>query len=451
MEGRMTVQMRPSEQLNRGHIGIGIAVGILGVVCATATLSPGQKSGGSLLASLFASAVSAGAFAVTIQASQVVEKSERITERFRQQDEDVVFAQRGAIAQAQVQRLQLKEGAKLQVDEMIAEDDAREYYAEHLGVPVDALYTEIDEEEESQPKVTLQQQTQAVAHEPPSATQPSQIVAPPPDPPPSAPNQPATPVEAQATVNCQLLDEIVVTDISTVFASATGTGKSVSESYILNRLFSRFPHLNAWAIAQKNDSFCGLREKGRTALFDPVEPLESLAAIDEVYSIFNKRRQMMESERFAFKHQPVRLILSDWHSIWDTCKDEKWYKTNYAKKLSTLVTVGREMNVCLLVDTQSYNVASLGITEDANIRSNLNILCQGYSWIDSEGRQRGDWNMITNLLKNRYLVPTGSDQLLTELESLKPKSIETKTPVIFSSIGLKLQLLPDLRAFKHVN
>jgi hypothetical protein len=173
-----------------------------------------------------------------------------------------------------------------------------------------------------------------------------------------------------------------------------------------------------------------------------------LGAIDEVYEIFNQRRQLPESARPVFKTQPVRLILSDWHSIWDTVKDEKWYKAKHSKKLSTLVTVGREMNVCLIVDTQSYNVASLGITEDANIRSNLNILCQGYSWIDEEGRQRGDWNMITNLLKNRYLVPTGSDRLLEELEQLKTKSNEQRTPVIFSSIGNKLQLLPNLTGFK---
>ena len=125
-------------------------------------------------------------------------------------------------------------------------------------------------------------------------------------------------------------------------------------------------------------------------------------------------------------------------------------QTNYSKKLSTLVTVGREMNVCLLVDTQSYNVASLGITEDANIRSNLNILCQGYTWIDEQGRQRGDFNMIRNLLKNRYLVPVDNDSLIEQLERLKTKSMEVKTPIIFSTIGSKLQLLPDLKSFKAI-
>lgn len=431
------MQQSSPARLSRSHITWCVVVGVLGIFCSVGSLSPERKSTPNLFAAWFAAIVSGGAFGLAIALSQEVEKAERIEERFRQQDEDAAFLQNQAITQAKVQRLQLREGAKLQVDELIAEDEAREYYANHLGVdPADIYDAEVDDSQEVEyEEAAPKPKTEAI-------DQP-------------APTQPPEPVVVQPTPAipqpglCQALDEIVVTDISTVFASATGTGKSVSEAYILDRLFARYPNLEAWVIAQKNDSFSGLREKHRTALFDPVEPLASFGAIDNAYNVFNQRRQMPESARSSFKSNPVRLILSDWHSIWDTVKDEKWYKSNYAKKLSTLVTVGREMNVCLLVDTQSYNVASLGITEDANIRSNLNILCQGYSWVDEEGRQRGDWNMITNLLKNRYLVPTGSDRLLEELEQLKKQSSEQKTPVIFSSIGLKLQLLPNLTGFKH--
>ncbi|MBW4444134.1 MAG: hypothetical protein KME10_23495 [Plectolyngbya sp. WJT66-NPBG17] len=432
------MQRSDPARLNRSHVAWCVVVGVLGVFCAVGSLSPDRKSTPNLFAAWFAALISGAAFGCVIVLSQEVEKAELIEERFRQQDEDAAFLQRQAVTQAKVQRLQLHEGAKLQVDELIAEDEARNYYAAHLGVdPADIYEAEVDdsqevEYEEAAPKAESKPVESAPVVQP-APVQPVQV-------------QP-TPIVAQPGI-CQALDEIVVTDISTVFASATGTGKSVSEAYILDRLFARHPQIKAWVVAQKNDSFCRLREKGRTSVFDPVEPLESLGAIDEVYEIFNKRRQLPESARSGFKNQPVRLILSDWHSIWDTVKDEKWYKAKQSKKLSTLVTVGREMNVCLIVDTQSYNVASLGITEDANIRSNLNILCQGYSWIDEEGRQRGDWNMITNLLKNRYLVPTNRDRLLQDLEHLKTKSNEQRTPVIFSSIGNKLQLLPDLTAFK---
>jgi hypothetical protein len=454
----MTVQHMPNEgELNRTHIGLGIAVGVLGILCATSSLTSGQKSGGMLLSSLFSAAIGASAFAFTIKASQVVEKKEGIAERFRLQEENIAYMQNETIAQAKVQKLQLHAGAKLQVDEVIAEDDARRYYAEYLGVDPDEMEMDLDEDEEEpddRPPVSQSAPVQPA----PVVEQPSPpvtpVAMPGPLPAPVQPAQPAPPPVAQPPIEqpgiCQTLDEIVVSDISTVFASATGTGKSVSEAYILNRMFAKFPNLEAWVIAQKNDSFCGLRERGRTALFDPLDPLLALAAIDEVYNIFDARRRSPESARESFKTQPVRLILSDWHSIYDTCREEKWFKTNYSKKLSTLVTVGREMNVCLLVDTQSYNVASLGITEDSNIRSNLNILCQGYSWIDEQGRQRGDFNMIRNLMKNRYLVPVDSDSLIEQLERLKARSMEAKTPIIFSTIGSKLQLLPDLKSFKAV-
>ena len=433
------MQQSQPARLNRGHVAWCVVVGVLGIFCSVGSLTPDRKSTPNLFAAWFSALVSGGAFVGAIALSQIVEKTETIEERFRQQDEDAAYAQRQAITQAKVQRLQLHEGAKLQVDEMIAEDEARKYYADHLGVdPADIYDAEVDESEEVE--------YEPVADNPPEVKPVEPVPTPQPAPVAPVSVQP-TPITPQPGL-CQALDEIVVTDISTVFASATGTGKSVSEAYILDRLFARHPQIEAWVVAQKNDSFCGLREKGRTSVFDPVDPLASFGAIDEVYEIFNKRRQLPESARSAFKNQPVRLILSDWHSIWDTVKDEKWYKAKQSKKLSTLVTVGREMNVCLIVDTQSYNVASLGITEDANIRSNLNILCQGYSWVDEEGRTRGDWNMITNLLKNRYLVPTNSDRLMEDLEHLKTKSNEQRTPVIFSSIGNKLQLLPDLTGFK---
>ncbi len=446
-------------QVTRFHVGVSLAIGLLGVVCAAGSLSPGQKNSGNLIASFFSAAIGGAGFAGAIYLSQIVEKAERIEERFRQQQEDIAYAENQTLAQARMQKLQLREGAKLQVDELIAQDEAQQYYADHLGMPIEALYSEVDEDDAPEKLEAAKTTQKSIPQPEASVSQPDATPLPiPENPHPITPiSQPLEPVQptVQATPVvqegiCQALDEIVVTDISTVFASATGTGKSVSEAYILNRMFAKFPNLEAWAIAQKNDSFCGLRERGRTALFDPLDPLLAFAAIDEVYNIFDRRRRSPETARSGFKAQPVRLILSDWHSIWDTCREEKWYKTNYSKKLSTLVTVGREMNVCLLVDTQSYNVASLGITEDANIRSNLNILCQGYTWTDDQGRQRGDFNMIRNLLKNRYLVPVDNDSLIEQLERLKPKSMEVKTPIIFSTIGSKLQLLPDLKSFKAI-
>jgi hypothetical protein len=248
---------------------------------------------------------------------------------------------------------------------------------------------------------------------------------------------------------CRVLDEVVASTRSTVFASATGTGKSVSQSYILTQLAARFPDADAWAIGQKNDSYCGLREAGRSRVFDALNPEEAFDVLDIVWDEFDRRKNAPEDERGAFKEKPVRLILSDWHSIWGAIKDGRFYKDVVQPKLSTIVTVGREMNVCLIVDTQSYNVKSLGLAEDANIRANLNILCQGYVWQDEEGIDRGDYAMIENLLKNRYLVQDAT--LAQNFDRLVAESQKQQTPIIFTTIGRqpRLELLPDLRKYKQ--
>lgn len=321
------------DRVTRFHVGVSFTIGLLGVVCAAGSLSPGQKNSGNLIASFFSATIGGAGFAGAIYLSQIVEKAERIEERFRQQQEDIAYAENQTLAQARMQKLQLREGAKLQVDELIAQDEAQQYYADHLGMLIEALYSEVDEDDAPEKleaaKTTQKEAPQPVVETPHSHASVAQPLAIPlPVVPPSEPAQPipqSTPVIQEGI--CQALDEIVVTDISTVFASATGTGKSVSEAYILNRMFAKFPNLEAWTIAQKNDSFCGLRERGRTALFDPLDPLLAFAAIDEVYNIFDRRRRSPETARSGFKSQPVRLILSDWHSIWDTCREEKWYKS----------------------------------------------------------------------------------------------------------------------------
>jgi hypothetical protein len=144
------------------------------------------------------------------------------------------------------------------------------------------------------------------------------------------------------------LNRILAAKRSTLIVGGTGAGKSVTESYMLTKFFQRFLDAEVWAIAQKNDSFCGLDKKGRVLLFDPLSPQASLKAIDEVYNLYDQRRRVSEHLRHEFDKKPVRLILADWHSIYETCKSEQWFSP-YLKKISTIITVGRELNVCLLV------------------------------------------------------------------------------------------------------
>ena len=185
-------------------------------------------------------------------------------------------------------------------------------------------------------------------------------------------------------------------------------------------------------------------------LFDVLNPEESLQTIDLVWDIFDKRRRVPEHEREQFKNMPVRLILADWHSIYDACRDEKWFQP-YLKKLSTIITVGRELNVCLLIDTQSFNLDALGLAKDTNIRHNLNILSQGFTWIDQDGQSQGDYGVLENIIKNPHVIHESGlrEHLREQLRALKTQSQRFSLPIIFTTIEPpRLAILPDIRHYK---
>ena len=48
------------DRVTRFHVGGSFAIGLLGVVCATGSLSPGQKNSGNLIASFFSAAIGGG-------------------------------------------------------------------------------------------------------------------------------------------------------------------------------------------------------------------------------------------------------------------------------------------------------------------------------------------------------------------------------------------------------
>lgn len=245
------------------------------------------------------------------------------------------------------------------------------------------------------------------------------------------------------------LNRILAAKRSTLIVGGTGAGKSVTESYMLTKFFQRFRDANVWAIAQKNDSFCGLDKKGRVLLFDPLSPEAAMSAIDEVYKIYDQRRRVSEHRRHEFDSKPVRLILADWHSIYETCKSDQWFSP-YLKKISTIITVGRELNVCLLIDTQSFNLAALGLG-DSNIRKNLYIIAQGNFSVEEDGTVNDSYGVLLNLITNAKIVDDADVRaaLKAQYNQLKPKSKQLGQPLIFISVDpMQLDILPDIRHYK---
>ncbi len=240
---------------------------------------------------------------------------------------------------------------------------------------------------------------------------------------------------------------------STLLIGDTGAGKSVTQAYILNRLFGLHPDADVWVLAQKADSFCGLADKGRVILFDPTEPEQALILIGDIWRIYDKRRRLPESDRPALP--PVRLILADWLSInqalEDLNREEPVKNSKYLTKLADMIYNGRELNVCLLVDLQSYNLAAVGLKADRNSRKNFNLIGLGNYSVDELGMVNESYGVLTNLIGDRYIISDESERvaLNATFKQLQPISKQHRRPILFSSLSpARLALLPDLRRFK---
>lgn len=208
-----------------------------------------------------------------------------------------------------------------------------------------------------------------------------------------------------------------------------------------------------FALAQKADSFCGLADLGRVTLFDPTEPEHSLFLIHSIWILYDHRRRLPESVRPALS--PVRLILADWLSINQSLEelknDESVKASRYLSKLADIIYNGRELNVCLLVDLQSYNLAAVGLKADRNSRKNFNLIGLGNYSIDELGMVNESYGVLTNLISDRYIVADESERsaLTATFKQLQPISKENCRPLIFSGLSpARLALLPDLRKYK---
>jgi hypothetical protein len=251
----------------------------------------------------------------------------------------------------------------------------------------------------------------------------------------------------------EILQALATSRRSTLLIGDTGAGKSVTQAYILNKLFELYPDAQVFGISQKADSFCGLAEQGRVTLFDPTEPEQALFLIHSIWLIYDQRRRLPESDRPGLP--PVRLILADWLSINQALEDlnrEEPVKTSkYLTKLADIIYNGRELNVCLLVDLQSYNLAAVGLKADRNSRKNFNLIGLGNYSVDELGMVNESYGVLVNLIGDRYIIAEESERaaLNTTFKQLQPISKQHRRPIIFSSLSpARLALLPDLRSFK---
>jgi hypothetical protein len=261
-----------------------------------------------------------------------------------------------------------------------------------------------------------------------------------------------------------IIKSMVVSDKSLLIASGTGTGKSTTEQYFLQQFVNRYPQSEIYALLNKNDDLFGVR-RNRFVVFSPEALLDMpsdkeartgllkqlLAPLYTVYGIFLTRKQKPASERKRLKEsQPIRLVLGDWYGTYQELqarltKDEL---QGVLSMIRQIITIGRDMGVGLVVDTQSANLDSLGLANDASIRQSLDIFSQGFIYYQDE-EEKGELQTIRLMFGNKSICsPEDREAIVLTYKALADaiKDGLLKTPIIFTSVGSRprLGIVPEL-------
>ena len=251
-----------------------------------------------------------------------------------------------------------------------------------------------------------------------------------------------------------IIKSMIVSDKSILIAAGTGCGKTTTEQYYLQQFMSRYPKAELYALLNKNDDLFGVK-RDRKKVFSP-ESLDNdletaLRPLYQVYDIYLSRKDLSTSERRKVKeNKPIRLILGDWYATYQEllARLDRKELQRVLSMIRQIITVGRDSGIGLVIDTQSANLDSLGLANDASIRQSLDIFSQGYIYFE-DGHEKGELQTIRLTFSNKTICsPEDREAIASDYELLTKaiQSGELKTPIIFSSVGSKprLGIVPDL-------
>ena len=240
------------------------------------------------------------------------------------------------------------------------------------------------------------------------------------------------------------LQALARADSSTALVAAPGSGKSVTLNYLIQKILADYKSADIWVISAKNDSFCGLREKGRVIVFDQENPDLAKEVIDNFYTDYKKRKQLPESKRESLP--PLILILDDWLVIADQLS-KHYSDWNYGGKLLDVLLIGREFNTKFIASLQSFNLAALGIEKmDAQTRICLNLLLLGNRYIKN-GREQESYGVLELILNRGDIIPGKQEreQIISKYLDIKEVSYQNLRPVMIASVGgFVVALMPIL-------
>ena len=246
----------------------------------------------------------------------------------------------------------------------------------------------------------------------------------------------------------KILNSLAGIQTSIFMAAPTRAGKTYTLYKWLKDTLFTFSKADIYVISQKKESYCGLDEKGRVDIFDPMNPMESLANLVKVYEILQKRKGS-KFEDGMYDNLPVKLILEDWFASLEILQQKSNSKIwDWARPmLSMIVTVGGQYNVGYYICTQTFNIEGSGVS-DSNIRLNLALIAQGLVRTNNKGQQQGNYGVLQQMIGNPSIVPDKKDRdrLSEQLRFLIEASEKEQTPIIFSAIGEPiLGLMPHIQ------
>ena len=234
-----------------------------------------------------------------------------------------------------------------------------------------------------------------------------------------------------------ILNQLALSRKSLLLIAGTGGGKSVTQAALISILKEKQPQAEFWVVSQKNDSFCGLKGKGRVTIFDINQVKKTLDVIHHVWGIYNTRRQIDEERRKNLS--PVRLLLADWFSISLALEKLTAHPdvkdSNYLVELVDIVLNGRDFNVCLWADLQSFNLKAIGMKADNNSRQNFNLIGLGNYYTTDEG-VNDSYGVLSYMIQSQHIISDKNirDRLIAEFEQLRPISQRNERPIIFSTL-----------------
>lgn len=251
------------------------------------------------------------------------------------------------------------------------------------------------------------------------------------------------PVEPEAkppadNVIAEIIKRVATEDGSTALCGDPGTGKSTITREYIRQVISNCPDADIAVLAVKNDSFCGLRDRGRVTRFIGESAIESATSFFlEIDREYKRRLDLPEEQREQLK--PFVRILDDWLTISAGLNKFKPADLgfDFGQILFDLLIIGREYNMKFFVNLHSLNLAAIGIKNlDQNTRKVLRLLLLGNRY-QKDGRSLDAYGVIEQAIMGNQVITHAQDKEIVreQYKTLKEQSRQLFQPIMFAFLG----------------